>query len=50
MKNKYDSRKSTTYKKNGTTFDIDLGGDNLVGYLSTDVMHVSVVDSNNVMI
>jgi cathepsin D len=38
---KYNSKKSTTYIQNGTVFDITLGSDQLLGFLSTDVFHVS---------
>jgi len=38
---KYNSKKSSTYTKNGTVFNISLGQDDLYGFLSTDVFHVS---------
>lgn len=38
---KYNSKKSSTYIQNGTVFNISLGSDQLLGFLSTDVFHVS---------
>lgn len=41
LHHKYNAKKSTTYIQNGTVFNISLGSDQLLGYLSTDVFHVS---------
>ncbi|KAJ9585811.1 hypothetical protein L9F63_002402, partial [Diploptera punctata] len=45
-KNKYNSKKSSTYKKNGTAFVVNFGSDELTGFLSSDIVHVAHLTVN----
>ncbi|XP_049780921.1 lysosomal aspartic protease-like isoform X3 [Schistocerca cancellata] len=40
LHNRYDAKKSTTYVKDGTPFNVDLGSSNLTGFLSTDRLNI----------
>lgn len=41
LHHKYDSSKSSTYKPNGTSFEIEYGSGNISGYVSNDVVGVA---------
>jgi len=46
LHHKYNSKKSSTYIKNGTAFNVSLGREDLFGFLSTDVFHVAHLTLN----
>ncbi|GFG35126.1 hypothetical protein Cfor_09613, partial [Coptotermes formosanus] len=46
LHNKYNSKKSSTYIKNGTVFNVSLGNEQLLGFLSTDLFHVAHLTLN----
>lgn len=41
LHHKYNAKKSSTYVKNGTVFNVPLGKESLSGFLSTDLFNVS---------
>jgi len=47
LHNKYDSSASSTYKKNGTSFEIQYGSGSLSGFVSNDVMSIGDIKIKN---
>ncbi len=47
LHNKYDSSKSSTYKKNGTNFEIRYGSGSLSGFVSRDIVSIGDLEIKN---